>query len=104
MTVRGEKAELRLLTTPIYRYENPKGDAPDGAAIVFAQGTDPELLLLLETRGPGETRRWHYALARMTIFELEARYADQAVWSARQWERGADPTQPYLTISRQPAD
>jgi len=103
VTVRGDKTALRLLTTPIYRYGDPKSEVIDGALLAFAQGTDPELLLLLEARAAGERREWHYALARLTMWELEARFGDRAVWSARE-DRNTDPKRPYLTIDRQSAD
>jgi hypothetical protein len=94
---------LRLLTTPIYRYGDPKSEVIDGALLAFAQGTDPELLLLLEARAAAERRQWHYAIARLTMWELEARFEGRAVWSARE-DRNADPKQPCLTIDRQSGD
>ena len=52
--------ELRLLSQPIYRYESTDPDVLDGAlfAIVTSAGTDPEAILLIETRTPrGGARR-----------------------------------------------
>lgn len=104
VTVRGDKSQLRLLTTPIHRYGDSRGDLIDGAVFAFAQGTDPEMLLLLEARAEGAAREWQYALARLTSWGLEARFGERVVWSAAVWDRGADPTQPYLTIGGQQAD
>jgi hypothetical protein len=104
VTVGEDKSQLRLLTSPIHRYGDSRGEALDGAVFAFAQGTDPELLLLLEARAEGETREWLYALVRLTFWALEARYGEQAVWSAARWEHGNDAKQPYLTIRGQPAD
>lgn len=49
----GDKVELRLLTQPVYRYALPGDGVFDGALLAFVQGTDPEVLLLLEVRGAG---------------------------------------------------
>ena len=44
--------ELRLLPTPVYRYEDPKRASTDGAVFAFVHGTDPEVFLVLESRSP----------------------------------------------------
>ena len=41
---------LRRLGAPVYRYGDQQSGPLDGAVFVFAQATDPELLLLLEAR------------------------------------------------------
>ncbi len=51
--------ELRLLTQPIYRYENTSTDLIDGALFAFVQGTDPEVLLLIEARRDDGGEQWH---------------------------------------------
>ena len=42
--------DMRLLAQPVFRYENTEGNLLDGALFVFALGTDPEALLLIEAR------------------------------------------------------
>lgn len=55
---------LRLLRQPIYRYETNKFD---GAIFALAQGTNPELLVLVEVEdGEDAAKPWRYALARAT--------------------------------------
>ena len=99
--VRGDKSALRLLTAPIYRYEGGSGDPLDGAVFVFAQATDPEMLLLLEARAGGGKPQWHYALARSTLWPLAATYESQQVWSVEKWNRAtAHIKQPYLDRPR----
>ncbi|HEX5104635.1 MAG TPA: hypothetical protein VFV87_12530 [Pirellulaceae bacterium] len=75
------RQELRLLTQPIYRYADPKGEIADGGLFAFVQGTDPELFLLLEARGKGEAASWQFAAARMNGVGFDLRYQDKAVWS-----------------------
>jgi hypothetical protein len=65
---RSEKIGLRLLTQPIDRYEDAAAGILDGAMFVFANGTNPELGLLLEC---SETQ-WSYGLFRLTGARLLA--------------------------------
>jgi hypothetical protein len=74
------KHDLRLLRQPLYRYSE-KGDILDGALFVFAVATDPECCLLVEAYQDGADSRYRYAVAPMSIFQLEARYKDTPVWS-----------------------
>jgi hypothetical protein len=54
--------ELRLLPTPVDRYAPSEADGADGAVFFFTLGTNPEVVLLVETDGKG----WGYAAGRMT--------------------------------------
>jgi hypothetical protein len=74
------KQPLRLLTQPVYRYSE-EGKITDGSVFVFALGTDPECCLLVEAYQDDKGSRYRYALAPMSIFQLEARYKDDLVWS-----------------------
>ena len=73
------KQELRLLRQPVYRYSE-KGKILDGALFVFVIGTDPECCLLLEAYQDGKDSRYRYAVAPMSIFQLEVRYKDRLIW------------------------
>src|SRR5262249_31619878 len=46
--------QLRLLTTPAYRYQDAKQGINDGAVFAFVHGTDPEVFLILEHRTDGD--------------------------------------------------
>ncbi|MDV6028881.1 MAG: hypothetical protein F9B45_01960 [Phycisphaera sp. RhM] len=86
--------ELRLLDTPVYRYEldeaadtsgasksnRANADLIDGAVFTFVQGTDPEVLLLIEAYHDGDRQAWRYALARMSVVPTQVRHADTLVW------------------------
>lgn len=79
----GVESELRLLTQPVHRYAVPKKGVVDGALFAFVQGTDPDLLLLIEARGDSAAAaRWQYAVARMTAAEVRLRHKDREVWKA----------------------
>lgn len=92
---RKERWELRLLTQPIYRYEEPRGELIDGAllALVTDAGTDPEVLLLLEAREDG----WHYALLRFSDSSLYVTRQDKEIWTA---VRGVDGQQQLTNADR----
>jgi hypothetical protein len=79
------KENLRLLPQPVYRYSE-KGEILDGAVFVFALGTDPECCLLLEACPDDRGSRYRYAVAPMSIYELEVRYKDRPVWSIERRE------------------
>jgi hypothetical protein len=74
------KQELRLLPQPLYRYSE-KGQILDGALFVFVVATDPECCLLLEAYSDEKASRYRYAVAPMSIYQLEVRYKDKLVWS-----------------------
>jgi hypothetical protein len=102
VTFRGDKSTLRRLAAPVYRYGEQKRDPLDGAVFVFAQATDPEILLLLEARVSGGTAQWHYALARQTMWIVEVDLDGRQVWAVEKWDRAtAKPQQTYFDIARQ---
>jgi hypothetical protein len=78
---------LRLLGQPLYRYELKDGreqadgdELLDGAVLSFVQGTDPEILLILEARRDGDGSYWQYALARFSDYRLVVKHKDAEVW------------------------
>ena len=77
---------LRLLTTPIYRYDDPESGIQDGAVFAFVHGTDPEVFLVLESRLPEKSDvkdriDWHYTLAPMTCWAVNVEHNEKQVWS-----------------------
>jgi len=45
------------------------------------QGTDPEVILLLETVDTAKGQEWRYALTRRSMLALEADLDGKKVWS-----------------------
>jgi hypothetical protein len=80
----GNRLELRLLPAPLYRYPEARAGVVDGAlfALVSSDGTDPEILLLIEARKEGDKLRWEYALGRFSDRNLYAQRKDKEVWSS----------------------
>lgn len=76
------KIQLRLLPNPIYRYADSALGLQDGAIFAFAFGTNPEALLILESRSSGrDSPSWQYGLARITGGALAVDLAGHEVWT-----------------------
>ena len=87
--------ELRLLPTPVYRYEDKSADIADGAVFAFVHGTDPEMFLTLEYRDAGGKAGWQYALAPMTCWAVQAQLDGKEVWSVPERLGKSTPSDPY---------
>ena len=72
---------LRLLSQPLFRYGDAKSKVLDGALFSFVQGTDPEVILLIEAEKNEEgTLEWRFALSRMAALEFSAELQGREVW------------------------
>jgi hypothetical protein len=79
---------LRPLVRPLDRYQDKAAGVIDGAIVTFANGTNPEVLLLLEAHeAPGVPARWQYSLAQMTGGEVAVELDGAEVWR----REAADP-------------
>jgi hypothetical protein len=90
---------LRLMPTPVYRYEEAD-EKIDGGMFVFAQGTNPEAVLLLEARPQGDKPGWRFGFAPTTIYELTARLDGEegrVVWSKPRYMQFNMASGPYLS-------
>ena len=72
-----DRHQMRLLTRPLYRYQED-AQVVDGALFGFTgTGTNPDLLLLIElTKESG----WQYGLAGMTAEGLTVKLDEKIVW------------------------
>jgi hypothetical protein len=75
---------LRMMAKPVYRYAEEA--AVDGAIFAFAQGTDPEAFLILESRPEEGVGRWHFGMAAACVWELHAKRGEREVWSRPKWK------------------
>jgi hypothetical protein len=95
------ESELRLLAKPLHSYAAPKHGVVQGALFAFVQGTDPDLILLIEARGEKvSSARWHYAATRMTGAELRLRHRDKQIWKADLLSQAeyTDPSRVYTNF------
>lgn len=100
MTHNGTLHQLRLLPQPLYRYDEPSTEN-DGAifAYVWTVGTDPELLIHIQTRKESGELKWFYQPIRFTWRKLELSYDDKKIWDAEEFLSRNDLMQngPYIT-------
>jgi hypothetical protein len=85
----GQTWEMRLLPTPLAVYQPTSGDVREGAlfAMVSSEGTDPEVLLLIEARHPAGDDKiwaWHAAALRFSDKDLTIKRNERLVWSSRE--------------------
>ncbi len=79
--VRG-KIQLRLMSTAIQRFEDPTSGIHDGAIFAFATGTNPEALLVIESRSVGSAPPlYHYGFARVSGAALMGDLDGKEVWT-----------------------
>jgi hypothetical protein len=98
--------QLRLLTSPIYRYAAKEQGILDGTIFAFVQGTNPEVLMLIEAANEDAPANvWRYGFARMSCFYLRVREFDQVVWKAdREPVPTRDPGSAYFFRFRAQVD
>lgn len=78
-----ESCEMRLLSTPIYEYVDPATNAFRGAVFgLAANGSNPDMLLLLEACDKPSQVGWHYAAVRMTNGGVTLQYRQKTVYEA----------------------
>jgi hypothetical protein len=98
-----EKEELRLMATPIYRYQSAAQGVTDGALFAFCKGTDPDAFLIIEARGKKDDVEWQFAFARFNgSCSLRAFQKDKEVWLAERLPSKTigDPKQPYFNFRK----
>jgi hypothetical protein len=97
---KGVDGDMRLLTQPIYRYEANEPPLIDGGLFAFVQGTDPEVVLLIEARQVDGKSRWQYSLSRMTSIELRVSHRGRQVWTVpvQTWDQVQDRSEPYMSF------
>ncbi len=71
----GQKIVCRLLPQPIDRYDDAEAGITDGAILVFANGTNPEMGLLLEC----SDKQWSYGAFRLTAAALFAEFDGKTI-------------------------
>jgi hypothetical protein len=97
---RQKRWELRQVATPIFEYEVDAADTLGGALFAFCQGTDTELLLVIEAKkvsgqNNGQERRpqFRYAYASFTDYDVFLKMGDQPAVQAPKgnWSENGNP-------------
>ena len=74
--------ELRLVPTAIYEYSTPKEGVRYGGVFSLCQGTDTELLVIVEARQADGRAEWYYAFAPFTDYQLAVSIDEEKVWES----------------------
>jgi len=90
---RGKRWELRQVATPIYEYEVDTADTFGGGLFAFCQGTDTELLLVVEARKVDGRPQFRYAYASFTDYDVFLKRDDQSAVQAPKgnWSENGNP-------------
>lgn len=102
-----KQLQLRMLSQPVYRYSSTAPEVVDGAMFVFANGTDPEIFLMLEARRSTEITSWQYAIARFNSHvALRMDYDNKSVWAVPRLRGGVlkNPDSTYFAFQRRITD
>lgn len=86
---------LRLMPNPIYRIEENEA-LIDGACFVFAQGTNPEAVLLVEAVREDERSVYRCLIVPSTIYALRATFDGDVVWQKPRHKVFNEKKGPYL--------
>jgi hypothetical protein len=91
---------LRLMPHPIDRYADPAKEQVDGAIFLFAHGTNPEVIVLIEAQGPApEKATWRFAVARLTVAPFEVTIDSKVVETVPYHSgRMNRPSLPYFVL------
>jgi hypothetical protein len=93
------KEDLRLMATPIVRYQSADQGVVDGGLFAFAKEIDPDALLLIEARRGKDGVEWQYSFARLNGHcALRGTLKGDGVWMVERQARAVntDPKQPYF--------
>lgn len=89
--------QLRLMPRSLYRYSDAEHGLIDGALYAFANGTNPETLLIVECRSDSKAAAtWQYGFARLSAAQLQAKLGDAVVWRRAGIVRW-NPHEPYYS-------
>lgn len=83
-----DRVELRLATQPLIRYQPTRPDVQDGALFALlssAAGTDPEVLLMIESRKPtpeSNDWKWQIGIVRFSDRDLVVSRNDVILYSS----------------------
>lgn len=89
--------ELRLSPQPVYQYTSDKYGVTSGAVFAFVNGTDPEVLLVLEAFNEQEAIGWRALLAPMTCWGVSATFDGDDFWSVEEQYGKTNERDPYFT-------
>jgi hypothetical protein len=93
--------ELRAIERPLLTYADPENGILDGALFTFANGTNPEILLMVEARAGsnGKPDRYQFAVGRLAHAELHLAFDEKEIYSAPRGWTLCGPDKSYFSES-----
>lgn len=88
---------LRLNAQPVYQYESAAYGVTGGYLFAFVNGTDPEVLLIVESYQSDSQTGWRYLLSPMTCWGVAAKLDGNEVWSIPEQYGKTNLRDPYFT-------
>lgn len=88
--------ELRLLPSPLHRYEDTAAGIIDGAVFAFAHGTNPEIFVFIEAQQQHDATQWHVGFASSGSAEMHVMADGSDIWTLpRATGVTGSPSDPY---------
>lgn len=92
--------DMRLLPTPLHRYQSKKYGVVDGAIFALVRATDPDVLVLIEAVEQDDgAKSWRYAIGRMHSMGLQVKLDGQEICSFAPYWRSPSWMLPYVEQS-----
>lgn len=100
----GSKWKLRLLPQPLYRYSAPEFGVVDGAVFVLAQGTNPDVILMIEAVESDDGIQWRCLTARMHRSKIILSRSNEVIQEFPEVPRAdlGNPRSAYSVLRRNP--
>jgi hypothetical protein len=89
----------RLLSQPLYRWDDNERGVLDGAVFGYAETNDPELLLQIEARREGASGEagWYFSFAKMTSSPVTVSLDEKEIFRAEHyWKNPRSSEDPYV--------
>lgn len=90
--------QLRLMVRALHEYSDPDRGLLAGALYAYANGTNPEALVIIECRRPAKGEAsWKYGFARLGAAQVQASLNGAQVWQCSGIERW-NAADPYFSV------
>lgn len=98
-TPQGKEWNLRYIPTPIYEYSSVKKKIAYGSIFAFCQGTDSEVLVLIEAAEQSDSiPSWRYSLVPFTDYTAVVTFNGEDVWQSPKGQMDEDGKPHFWTL------
>lgn len=98
-TPQDKEWKLRFIPTPIYEYTSNKMKIVYGSIFAFCQGTDSEVLVLIEANEQsGTITSWRYSLVPFTDYDAVVTLNGENIWRSPKGQMNEDGKPHFWTL------